>query len=91
MLSFPEETEGDTEEPESRLSWLPAPLRKPLVTGHLITHLLANTAASVSQCVFGLLCLCSQALTSVVSLCLSNVSSHIYYMPDEHLSSSLYH
>ncbi|XP_030248140.1 isoleucine--tRNA ligase, mitochondrial isoform X1 [Sparus aurata] len=27
-----EEIEGDTEEPESRLSWLPAPLRKPLVT-----------------------------------------------------------
>ncbi|XP_069017009.1 isoleucine--tRNA ligase, mitochondrial isoform X1 [Embiotoca jacksoni] len=27
-----EETEGDPEEPESRLDWLPAPLRKPLVT-----------------------------------------------------------
>ncbi|XP_061699154.1 isoleucine--tRNA ligase, mitochondrial isoform X3 [Syngnathoides biaculeatus] len=27
-----EELEGDSEEPESRLSWLPAPLRKPLVT-----------------------------------------------------------
>eukprot|EP00064_Thunnus_orientalis_P004148 superscaffoldBa00000369_g4159 len=27
-----EEMDGDSEEPESRLSWLPAPLRKPLVT-----------------------------------------------------------
>ncbi|KAM9340808.1 isoleucine--tRNA ligase, mitochondrial [Symphorus nematophorus] len=27
-----EEIEGDAEEPESRLSWLPTPLRKPLVT-----------------------------------------------------------
>ncbi|KAG7511082.1 isoleucine-tRNA ligase, mitochondrial isoform X1 [Solea senegalensis] len=27
-----EETEGDSAEPESRLSWLPTPLRKPLVT-----------------------------------------------------------
>nr|XP_019940532.1 PREDICTED: isoleucine--tRNA ligase, mitochondrial isoform X1 [Paralichthys olivaceus] len=27
-----EEPEGDSAEPESRLSWLPAPLRKPLVT-----------------------------------------------------------
>lgn len=43
VLSFPEEMEGDSEEPESRLSWLPAPLRKPLVAGYL----LANTATFV--------------------------------------------
>lgn len=33
-LLFPEETEGDADEPESRLSWLPASLRSPLVSGY---------------------------------------------------------
>lgn len=35
-LSFPEEADGDTE--ESHLSWLPASLRKPLVSGCSISH-----------------------------------------------------
>lgn len=52
MLSFPEETGGDSEEPESRLSWLPAPLRSPLVAGYLNIHLLAKAAVFFSPLVF---------------------------------------
>ena len=63
-LSFPEEIEGDTEEPESRLSWLPAPLRKPLVTGSLIIHLLQPT---------------QPPFTSNVSLALSVFISQAFY------------
>ena len=45
VLSFPEETEEEGEDPEgadsppARFSWLPASLRKPLVTGYSANHL----------------------------------------------------
>lgn len=39
VFSFPEEMEGDSEEPESYLSWLRTPRRKPRVTGCLTTAL----------------------------------------------------
>ena len=47
-LSFSEQIEGDIEEPESRLSWLPASLRQPLVTGCSISH----TDLCLSMCLF---------------------------------------
>lgn len=68
VFSFPEEMEGDSEEPESRLSWLPAPLRKPLVTGYLTIHLLWPTQQPfIFECVFGPLSLCFSDFLLLVS------------------------
>lgn len=73
-LSFPEEIERDTEEPESHLSWLPAPLRKPLVTGYLMIHLLWSI---------------QQPLSSNMSLALSVSRAFISVMPSSACTSSI--
>lgn len=82
VLSFPEGMEGDAEEPESPLSWLPAPLRKPLVAGYLIIHLLWPTwQPFVFHYVFGPPCLC---LSGLYSCCIS-VCSYFLFQPSNAL------
>lgn len=82
-LSFPEETDGDSEEPESRLSWLPAPLRKPLATGCSI-----NTVVLVFSCVFGPLCLCFSGFYSGLLFLPSNALRYVVIIHWVHTSGT---